>query len=112
MPVNEKILFGSFQYLFSLKTIIYAILSSEMLREINTVLGGENIDFRGGGGGGINIRFRPKYRPLLYSMYSMCDYSSVLGPRKSYKFQKIILYRKNRFIMLIFLLNVLKYTEF
>jgi hypothetical protein len=45
-------------------------------------------------------------------LYSMCEYSSVLGPRKSYKFQKIILYRKNRLIMHIFLLNVLKYTEF
>ncbi len=51
MPVNEKILFGSFQYLFSLKTIIYAILSSAMLRENHAVLGGENIDFWGGGGG-------------------------------------------------------------
>jgi hypothetical protein len=49
---------------------------------------------------------------VLYRMYSMCEYSSVLGPRKSYKFQKIILYRKNRIIMLIFILNVLKYTEF
>jgi hypothetical protein len=63
MPVNEKILFGSFQYLFSLKTIIYAILSSAMLRENHAVLGGKNIDF--GGGGGIKICFRPKYRPLV-----------------------------------------------
>jgi hypothetical protein len=55
MPVNEKILFESFQYLFSLKTIIYAILSSAMLPENRAVLGGENIDF--GRGGGINIRF-------------------------------------------------------
>jgi hypothetical protein len=51
MPVNEKILFGSFQYLFSLKTIIYAIMSPAMLRENHAVLGGENIDFGGGGGG-------------------------------------------------------------
>jgi hypothetical protein len=51
MPVNEKILFGSFQYLFSLKTIIYAILWSAMLRENHAVLGGKNIDFWGGGGG-------------------------------------------------------------
>ena len=56
MPVNEKLLFGSFQYLFYLKTIIFAILSSAMLRENHAVLGGKNIDF-GGGGGGINIRF-------------------------------------------------------
>jgi hypothetical protein len=55
MPVNEKILFGSFQYLFSLKTIIYAILSSAMLPENHAVLGGENIDFRRWGGG-INIQ--------------------------------------------------------
>jgi hypothetical protein len=47
MPVNEKILFRSFQYLFSLKTIIYAILLSAMLRENHAVLGGKNIDFRG-----------------------------------------------------------------
>ena len=64
MPLNEKILFGSFQNLFSLKTIIYAILSSAMLRENHAVLVGKNIYFRGGGGG-INIRFRPKYRPLI-----------------------------------------------
>jgi hypothetical protein len=51
MPVNEKILFGSFQYIFSQKTIIYAILSSAMLRENHVVLGGKNIDFQGGGGG-------------------------------------------------------------
>jgi hypothetical protein len=42
--------------MFSLKTIIYAILSSEMLRENHAVLGGGGIyctvDFRGGGGGG------------------------------------------------------------
>ncbi len=63
MPVNEKILFKSFQYLLSLKSIIYAILSSAMLRENHAVFLGKNIDFRGGGGG-INIRFRPKYRPL------------------------------------------------
>ena len=64
MPVNEKILVRSFQYLFSLKSIIYAILSSAMLHENHAVFWGKNIDFRGGGGGG-NIRFRPKYRPLL-----------------------------------------------
>ncbi len=52
MPVNENILSGSFQHLFSLKTIIYANLSSAMLCENHTVLGGgENIDFRKGGGG-------------------------------------------------------------
>jgi hypothetical protein len=66
MPVNEKILFGNFQYLFSLKTIIYAILSSAKLRENHAVLGGKNIDFRKGGAG-INIRFLPKYRPLKIS---------------------------------------------
>ncbi len=48
MPVNEKILFGSFQYLFSLKTIIYAILSLAMLCEYLAVLGEKNIDFQGG----------------------------------------------------------------
>jgi hypothetical protein len=62
MPVNDKILFGSFHNLFSLKTIIYAILSSAILRENHAVLGGEKTSE--GGGGGINIRFRPKYRPL------------------------------------------------
>jgi hypothetical protein len=45
MSVNEKLLSGSFPYLFSLKTIIYAILSSAMLRENHAVLGGKNIDF-------------------------------------------------------------------
>jgi hypothetical protein len=49
MPVSEKILFGSFQYIFSLKTIIYAILSSAMLRKNQAVLGGKNIDFGRGG---------------------------------------------------------------
>jgi hypothetical protein len=43
------ILFGSFQYLFSLKTIIYTILSSAMLCENHAVLGGKNIDIQGGG---------------------------------------------------------------
>jgi hypothetical protein len=52
MPVNEKILVRSFQYLFSLKSIIYAILSSAMLHENHAVFWGKNIDFRGGGGGG------------------------------------------------------------
>jgi hypothetical protein len=42
MPVNEKILFGSFQYLFSLKTVIYAILLSAILHENHAVLGGNN----------------------------------------------------------------------
>jgi hypothetical protein len=43
MPVNEKILFRSFQYLFSLKSIIYAILSSAMLRENHVFFGGGKI---------------------------------------------------------------------
>ena len=42
MPVNEKILFRSFQYLFSLKSIIYAILSLTMLRENHAVFLGKN----------------------------------------------------------------------
>ncbi len=50
MPLNEKILFGSFQNLFSLKTIIYAILSSAMLRENHAVLGGKISISEGGGG--------------------------------------------------------------
>jgi hypothetical protein len=62
MPVNEKILFRSLQYLFSLKSIIYAILSSAMLRENHAVFLGKKYGFPRGGG--INIRFRPKYRPL------------------------------------------------
>jgi hypothetical protein len=65
MPVNEKIQFRSFQYLFSLKYIIYAILSLAMLRENHAVFLGKKYSFRGGGGGGINIRFRSKYRPLM-----------------------------------------------
>jgi hypothetical protein len=60
MPVNEKILFRSFQYLFSLKSIIYAILSSAMLRENHAVFWGKNIDFRGGGGGGDKYPFSTK----------------------------------------------------
>ena len=51
MPVNEKILFRSFQYLFSLKTMIYAILSLAMLRENHAFLGGKipyNIHIAGG----------------------------------------------------------------
>jgi hypothetical protein len=81
MPVNEKLLFGSFQYLFYLKTIIYAILSSAMLRENHAVLGGKNINFRRGGG--INIRFRPKYRPLFFAgwvkhMLWYCTISAIL----------------------------------
>jgi hypothetical protein len=51
MPVNEKILFISFQYLFSLKSIIYAILSSAMLRENHAVFLGKKYRFPRGGGG-------------------------------------------------------------
>jgi predicted outer membrane repeat protein len=40
--------------MFSLKTIIYAILSSEMLRENHAVLGG-------GGGIYCTVDFRPQY---------------------------------------------------
>jgi hypothetical protein len=62
MPVIVKRLLRSFQYLFSHKSIIYAILSSAMLRENYSVfLGGKYRFLRGGG---INIGFRPKYRPL------------------------------------------------
>jgi hypothetical protein len=60
MPVNEKILVRSFQYLFSLKSIIYAILSSAMLHENHAVFWGKNIDFRGGGGGGGKKNYRTK----------------------------------------------------
>jgi hypothetical protein len=63
MPVNEKILFRSFQNLFALKSIIYAILSSAMLRKNHAAFFGEKIELSEWGGG-INIRFRPKYRPL------------------------------------------------
>jgi hypothetical protein len=61
MPVNEKILFRSFQYLFS---PIYNLryLSSAMLRENHAVYLGKKYRFPRGGG--INIRLRPKYRPL------------------------------------------------
>jgi hypothetical protein len=45
--------------MFSLKTIIYAILSSEMLRENHAVLGGGDILYsrfpRGGGGVSISV---------------------------------------------------------
>jgi hypothetical protein len=61
MPVNEKILVRSFQYLFSLKSIIYAILSSAMLHENHAVFWGKNIDFRGGGGGEISFFEKKKY---------------------------------------------------
>jgi hypothetical protein len=61
MPVNEKILFGSFQYLFSLKTIIYAFLSSAMLGKNHAVLRGKNINFQGGGN---KYPFLTKDRPL------------------------------------------------
>jgi hypothetical protein len=65
MPVNEKILFRSFQYLFSLKSIIYAILSLAMLRENHAVFLGKKYRFPGGGGGGgKNNRFNPKKKPL------------------------------------------------
>jgi hypothetical protein len=62
MPVNEKILFRSFQYLFSQKSIIYAILSSAMFRcaKVTLFFWGKNIDFRGGG---INIRFDQNIDP-------------------------------------------------
>ncbi len=50
MPVNEKILFRSFQYLFSLKSIIYAILSSAILRENHAVFWGKKYRFPRGGG--------------------------------------------------------------
>jgi hypothetical protein len=63
MPVNEKILFGSFQCLFSLKTIIYAILSESMLRENHAVLGGKNINFQGGGGGAKKTVFPQNKNP-------------------------------------------------
>jgi hypothetical protein len=66
MPVNEKILFRSFQYLFSPKSIIYAICRWQCCAKITLFFLGKNIDFRGVGGE-INIRFRPKYRPLQNS---------------------------------------------
>jgi hypothetical protein len=44
MPVYEKILFRSFQYLFSLKSIIYAILS-QCCAKITLFFWGKNIDF-------------------------------------------------------------------
>ena len=51
MPVIVKRLLRSFQYLFSHKSIIYAILSSAMLRENYSVfLGGKYRFLRGGGG--------------------------------------------------------------
>jgi hypothetical protein len=50
MPVNEKILFRSFQYLFSLKSTIYAILLSALLRENHAVFWGGKYKFPGGGG--------------------------------------------------------------
>jgi hypothetical protein len=65
MPVNEKILFRSFQYLFFSKIYNLRYLSSAMLRENHAVFFGKKYRFPRGGGGGINIRFRPKYRPLL-----------------------------------------------
>jgi len=71
MPVNEKILFRSFQYLFSLKSIIYAILSSAMLRENHAVFLGKKYRFPRGGGG-INIRFVPKYGPGTTLTISCC----------------------------------------
>jgi hypothetical protein len=66
MPVNEKILFGSFQYLFSLKTIIYAILLSATVCENHAVLGGKISISEGDGPPGIidvckNFNIREKY---------------------------------------------------
>ncbi len=55
MPVNEKILFRSFQYLFSLKSIIYAIMSPAMMRENHAVFLGKKYRFPRGGGGGEKI---------------------------------------------------------
>ncbi len=69
MPVNEKILFGCFQCLFYLKTIIYAILSSAMLRENHAVLCGKNMDSEGGGGGN-KYPFSPKCRPQYLRVYN------------------------------------------
>jgi hypothetical protein len=63
----------SFQYLFSLKSIIYAFLSSAMLRENHAVFLGKKYRFLRGGG--INIRFRPKYRPLLGHLPRFFKYS-------------------------------------
>jgi hypothetical protein len=70
MPVNEKILFRSFQYLFSLKSIIYAIfVVGNAARKSRCFLGKK---YRFPRGGEINIRFRSKYRPLklYYSINS------------------------------------------
>jgi hypothetical protein len=64
MPAYAKILFRNFQYLFSPKSIIYAICCRQCCAKITLFFLGKNIDFRGGGVAGINIRFRPKYRPL------------------------------------------------
>ncbi len=63
MPVNEKILFRSFQYLFSPKSIIYAICRRQCCAKFTLFFWGKNIDFRGGGGNKYPF-FRPKYRPL------------------------------------------------
>ncbi len=50
MPVNEKILFRSFQYLLSPKSIIYAICRRQCCAKITLFFWGKNIDFQGGGG--------------------------------------------------------------
>jgi hypothetical protein len=63
MPVNEKILFGSFQYIFFSKNYhLRLFCRRQCCAKITLFFWGKNIDFRGGGG--INIRFQPKYRPL------------------------------------------------
>ncbi len=81
MPVNEKILFRSLQYLFSPKSIIYAICRRQCCTKITLFFWGKNIDFRGGGGGGINIRFRPKYRPLVVDPHHFdADSDSIYHP--------------------------------
>jgi len=50
--------------LFSLKTIIYAMLLSAMVLENHAVFWGKILISKGGGG--INIRFLPKHRPLMF----------------------------------------------
>ncbi len=49
IPVNEKILFRSIQYLFSPKSIIYAICRRQCCAKITLFFWGKNIGFRGGG---------------------------------------------------------------
>jgi hypothetical protein len=102
MPVNEKILFESFQYLFSLKSIIYAILSSAMLRKNHAVFGGKKYRFPRGRG--INIRFRLKYRPLLTdpehcpehtTFYNVVNF--VRGRKKNFLFDFFFISYDNKF---------------